>query len=43
MIRPGTRQRVAALIASYLAAPVRPIEPMASPCLPGFLTKRQAV
>lgn len=43
MNKPGNRQKLAALIAQHLAAPVKPIEPQVSPCLPGFMTKRQAL
>jgi hypothetical protein len=41
VIKPGSRQAVAALIFAYVHAPVKPIEPMVSPCLPGFLLKKQ--
>lgn len=42
MIRPGTRQHVAQLIAAHLARPVSTPAPMASPCEPGFMARRQA-
>lgn len=42
MIIPGSRQQIAALFTKNLFAPVRPIEPMESPCLPGFMAKKQA-
>lgn len=44
MITPGTRQHLAKLDAQHIYRLLRPapIEPMASPCLPGFLTRKQA-
>jgi len=45
MIIPGTRQKIAAADSAFmfaLTAPVLPIPPMVSPCLPGFMNKRQA-
>lgn len=44
-ILPGTRQKLAAADSAFmfaLTAPVPPISPLASPCLPGFMQKRQA-
>ena len=41
-IQPGQRQKIAALIFAHVHAPVKPIAPMESPCLPGFMNKRQA-
>lgn len=42
MTKPGSRQRIAQLIAQKLAAPVKPLAPLPSPCEPGFLTRKQA-
>jgi hypothetical protein len=42
MTTPGTRQKVAQLIFAYVNAPLRPIEPMASPMQTGWSLKRQA-
>jgi hypothetical protein len=45
MIVPGSRQRIAAADSAFmfaLTAPVPPIVPMASPCLPGFMLRKQA-
>lgn len=41
MTIPGQRQRVAALIAAWMAKPLAPIAPMPSPCEPGFLLRKQ--
>lgn len=45
MISPGTRQKVARIIAQHIEALMRPstaLPPMPSPCEPGFMTRRQA-
>jgi hypothetical protein len=44
MTKPGSRQFIAQLIAQHLAAQLylQPLPPLASPCLPGFLTRKQA-
>jgi hypothetical protein len=44
-ILPGTRAKIAAADSAFmfaLTAPVKPIEPMASPHLPGGLLRKQA-
>lgn len=43
-IIPGSRQKLAAADSAFmfaLTAPVPPIPPMATPCLPGFLLRKQ--
>lgn len=45
MISPGTRQKVAKIIAEHVEALMRPsteLPPMPSPCQPGFMSRRQA-
>lgn len=45
MIVPGSRQRVARIIAQHVEALLKPapqLEPLPSPCEPGFLSRRQA-
>lgn len=41
---PGTRQLVARIIAQHIEALIRPlpVAPMASPCEPGFMQRKQA-
>jgi hypothetical protein len=42
MITPGSRQLVAKIVFAAVSAPVRPIQPMASPMEAGWSTRKQA-
>jgi hypothetical protein len=42
MVKPGSRQHLAQLIAAHLARPVQPIPPLPSPMLEGWLFRKQA-
>lgn len=42
MVKPGSRQAIAQIVFAAVNAPVKPIEPMVTPCLPGFMTRKQA-
>lgn len=41
---PGSRQKVAQIIAKHVESLLRPqpVVPMASPCEPGFMSRKQA-